>query len=84
MLNYGGWQRSILEEAGAGLGCPQGNVEAFAEAARNLAHDADLRRTMGEAARILALTRFDRDALASQALDILAHCGKKKRIRWSV
>lgn len=81
LLNYGGWQRSILEEAGAGLGCPQGNVEAFAEAVRNLAHDADLRRTLGEAARTLALTRFDRDALASRALDILAHCAKKKRIR---
>lgn len=71
LLNYGGWQREILESEGAGLGCRQGDLDAFV--ARLLALKADPARCaeMGRRARMLAETRFSRDRLASEVLALL-------------
>ncbi len=71
VLNYGGWMREAVEEAEAGIGCTMGDEEAFFQAIARLARDDALRRSMGQAARRLALGRFNRDDLAARALDVV-------------
>jgi len=71
LLNYGGWQRALLESRDAGLGCRQGNEQAFFEHIATLRGDRGLRERMGRNARRLAEDRFNRDALAAQALETI-------------
>ena len=71
VLNYGGWQREVLESCGAGAGTPLGDEEAFFANLAVLQTDPTRRRTMGDNARRLALEVFQRDALAAQALDVI-------------
>jgi len=68
LLNYGGWQREVLESCQAGLGCRQGDESAFFAHIAKLRGDRALRERMGVNARRLAEDRFDRDALAALAL----------------
>ena len=76
LINYGGWQREVLESAGAGLGCEQGDDEAFFANLAALKVDADRRAAMGRHARELALRDFDRGKLAAQALEVITQaCG---------
>ncbi len=71
LLNYGGWQREALENAGAGLGCAMGDDEAFLALIQKLGENRSLRKTMGESARNLAKTQFSRDKLATAALGVI-------------
>jgi glycosyltransferase involved in cell wall biosynthesis len=76
LINYGGWQREVLESASAGLGCEQGDDEAFFANIAALKTDANRRAAMGRRAHELALRDFDRGKLAAQALDVITHaCG---------
>jgi glycosyltransferase involved in cell wall biosynthesis len=45
---------------------PRGDAAAFAEAMVELAHDANLRRRLGAAARDLARTEFSMDRMAAE------------------
>jgi len=76
VLNYGGWMRDTLEGAGAGLGCAMGDEDAFFRNVGELAKNTELRRSMGRAARQLALTRFNRDDLAARALEVVCAAAK--------
>lgn len=68
VLNYGGWQREMLETADAGVGCRQGDEDAFADHIRALKAAPDRRMVMSLNARRLAEERFSRDKLASEVL----------------
>jgi len=68
VLNYSGWQRDMLEAAGAGLGCEQGDEATFVANIKRLKVDPQLRRQMGCNARRLAETRFDRSRLSARVL----------------
>lgn len=72
LLNYSGWQRDVIESAGAGFGCKQGNDAEFHEKLQRLREAPELRRAMGERARRLALDRFNRDDLATHVLETIA------------
>lgn len=71
VLNYGGWQREVLESAGAGLGCAMGDEAAFFANLAALQADEARRAEMGRNARRLALERYNRDLLAAQALKVI-------------
>ena len=71
LLNYGGWQREVIESAQTGLGCKMGDEQAFFANLANLKRDKDRRDRMGQHARRLALERFNRDVLARQVLDVI-------------
>jgi glycosyltransferase involved in cell wall biosynthesis len=71
VLNYGGWQAALLEEAGCGRWAPAGDLATWERVLLELIDAPDLRREMGGAARRLACQRFDRRQLAAQALDLL-------------
>jgi colanic acid biosynthesis glycosyl transferase WcaI len=51
------------EVASAGLVIPPGDTAALAEAVRTLAGDPELCRTLGKAARTIALSRWDKTAI---------------------
>ncbi|MHC4617638.1 MAG: glycosyltransferase family 4 protein [Planctomycetota bacterium] len=71
LLNYGGWQRKILEDNGAGFGCGLYNLDEFIEKVLYLhCHREDLRK-MGENGRRIAMERFNRNDLANQALSLI-------------
>ncbi len=69
-INYGGWHRDLLTETGAGVALPPDPVAAARELTAFLA-DPGRVRAAGAAARELARTRFDRDALAAEFASVL-------------
>jgi glycosyltransferase involved in cell wall biosynthesis len=79
VLNYGGWQREIIEPAGAGLGCHLGDTAEFCAKLSQLKSDPQLRATMGRNARELAVKRFSRDLLAAKVLEVLVESAGTKR-----
>jgi colanic acid biosynthesis glycosyl transferase WcaI len=54
------------EVNGAGLVIPPGNAPALAAAVSKLAHSPDLRRSLGECARNIALSRWDKSAIVDK------------------
>jgi glycosyltransferase involved in cell wall biosynthesis len=71
VLNYGGWMAEVLRETGAGLAADPRSPSSFAEALRALKRDPLRRQAMGRAARALAESRFDRDALVREVERVL-------------
>jgi glycosyltransferase involved in cell wall biosynthesis len=71
VLNYGGWQRELLESEKAGFGCHQGDIQTFVGALIRIKNDPLLRTEMGRNARRLAESRFNRDRLAAEVLSKL-------------
>lgn len=69
--NYPGWLAGLIQENRCGLVVPPGNVAAFADALQGLAADAEARRTMGAAARVLAEKEFARPILAERFIAAL-------------
>ena len=67
-VNPGNDIRRVLEEAGAGLCCDNGDDEGLQEAALRLANDSTLREAMGRNSRHLLETRFSDRAAADQIL----------------
>ncbi|MGD2111213.1 MAG: glycosyltransferase family 4 protein [Phycisphaerae bacterium] len=79
VINYGGWQREVLESAGAGLGCDQGDDAAFFANIAALKADPQRREAIGRRSRELATDRFNRDALAAQALAVLTQTRQPRK-----
>ena len=72
LLNYSGWQRKILEDNGAGFGCDLCDVDEFVEKVLYLNSHRDKLAEMGQNARRIAEEKFDRDKLATEALDVIS------------
>ena len=84
IVNSPGWTRKLVEECGCGLFVAPGDGVALADAIERLADDHGMRRLMGERARSLAESRFDRDRLAEQVervLESAAASRSEKRTR---
>ncbi|MEJ2407234.1 MAG: glycosyltransferase family 4 protein [Candidatus Thiodiazotropha sp.] len=71
MINYGGWQAALLEESGAGIVVSPNDAVSAAHKLSGFIADSDMRDRSASAARMLAETRFDRDALASELIEVL-------------
>jgi glycosyltransferase involved in cell wall biosynthesis len=71
LLNYHGWQGKALEENVAGFGCKLCDVDQFVEKVLYLNSHRELLPEMSRNARQLAVSRFDREKLADQALSVL-------------
>jgi glycosyltransferase involved in cell wall biosynthesis len=69
-ITYQGWAARLLLGAGAGIAPPR-DPAAFAAALVALAADAPRRAAMGQAARKLAETRFDRARLAEKFCTVI-------------
>jgi glycosyltransferase involved in cell wall biosynthesis len=71
LLNYSGWQRKVLEENKAGLGCNLYDIEEFVEKVKYFNSHREQLLEMGKNARQIAERLFDRDQLAAEALKVI-------------
>jgi glycosyltransferase involved in cell wall biosynthesis len=65
-INYGGWHRSLIEEAGAGIWLDPHDPAGAAATLTGFLHDATRLAAAGAAAASLGRERFDRDQLAGE------------------
>ncbi len=77
VMNYQGWKAQVLRETGAGLSCAPGNPEELAACLVQLASDPAACGKMGQEARKLAITRYDRDLLVGQLESVLLSACRK-------
>ena len=77
-INYGGWHRELLAGSGAGIALATAPRAAAEQLAAFLADAAAVTRA-GAAARRLAETRFDRDALADEFASVLERVARTGR-----
>lgn len=73
MINYQGWQASLLEKSGAGFVVPPDQPERAAKMLNEFMKDEQRLKNAGAASQQLAETCFNRDSLATQLLDVLEH-----------
>jgi len=76
LLNYSGWQRKILEDNEAGLGCDLCNLDQFVEKLLHLNSHRKQIEQMGQNARQVAIKEFNRNNLAKQALAAISSIAK--------
>ena len=70
-INHEGWQADLLRETGAGLVVPPRDADAAASLLAAFTRDAGRMQRASEAALELARTRFDRNRLARDLLQVL-------------
>jgi len=76
LLNYSGWQRKILEDNNAGLGCNLCDIDEFVDNIKKLYKDTELREKMSGNARQVAENKFSRDILARRTLEVVRQAVK--------
>lgn len=74
VLNYGGWQARLLRTEHCGYSVQAGNPQLFAEMLLTVSQNQQYCKEMGENARKLAVSRFDRRLLATQVQELLNQC----------
>lgn len=81
-INYGGWQAELLKRHEAGIQLPQADPSLAAQHLRDLVEDKPRLVKMGQAARDLAKSAFDRDALAARLERVFFEVvGDRTRVR---
>lgn len=70
-INYGGWQKEVLNESDAGIVISPDDFEKAATDLNNLITDSKRLMEVGQNAKKLAKEKFDRDKLAKKLLKIL-------------
>jgi glycosyltransferase involved in cell wall biosynthesis len=74
LLNYGGWQKQVLEQHQAGFGCDSFDDAQCLRNILRLLEDESLCVSMGRNARVLSERMFDRTLLAGQTLAFIDTC----------
>lgn len=70
-INYEGWQKDVLEKSGAGIVLSPTNYKESALQLNSLVSDDKRIREMGINAKELAISKFNRDELSRELLDII-------------
>lgn len=71
MINYGGWQAELLNQTSAGIVVPPNEPDEAADILRNFLADKEEIKKAGQAAKKLALDKFDRDKLTLKLQSVL-------------
>lgn len=71
LLNYGGWQKELIESCGCGYGCKQCDLDEYITRLKYLYENQDKLAKMGQNARKLAQTEFDRDLISNRILTLI-------------
>ena len=71
MINYGGWQKKILEENQNGLVLDSGDIRQSAADLVAFIRNSELVTSAGLASKNLAVSKFDRDILAGKLIKVL-------------
>ncbi|SNB54892.1 Glycosyltransferase involved in cell wall bisynthesis [Marinobacter sp. es.042] len=77
-INYGGWQSEILSQSGAGVEMPSESPEEGASILQDLVRNTAKLNAARVAASELAKTKFSRDALANELIQVLERAYAKK------
>lgn len=78
-VNYGGWQKALMEESGAGLIIPSNDIEKAATMLGEFLADGVRGPEAGRPDRQLAEEQFDRDLLAQQLEAVLKSAVSRSR-----
>lgn len=70
VINYGGWQKDILEESGAGISIPSHDPTEGADQLAQFLNRSERLERAKAAARQLADTEFDRDILYKKLVNV--------------
>ncbi len=70
VINYGGWQKDILEQSGAGISIPGNDPKAGAIQLAQFLNNSERLESAKAAARKLADTEFDRDMLYKKLANV--------------
>ncbi|GAA6617513.1 glycosyltransferase family 4 protein [Scytonema sp. NUACC26] len=70
VINYGGWQKELLEQSGAGISIPGENPEEGAIQLANFLNSSERLQTARSAARQIADTEFDRELLYQKLVTV--------------
>lgn len=73
VINYGGWQKGLIEKHNIGLAISR-KPKVAAKSLNDLLLDEDLINTMGKNALELAKSKFSRDELAGQLINVIESC----------
>lgn len=79
LINYGGWQKDILRETGAGLVLDPHDMDKAKDALLGALRDDAWLESAGHKARKLAEDRFSRDGLAAELIGVLEQTHKEAR-----
>ncbi len=79
LLNYSGWQRKVIEENNAGLGCEQYNLDEYVKKVKQLSSQKEELSEMGKNARKLAGNEFSRDLLSDRVINFLQKVEKNEQ-----
>jgi glycosyltransferase involved in cell wall biosynthesis len=71
LLNYSGWQRKVIEQNSAGFGCDLYNLDQFIGKILYFNAHREALAKMGQNARRVAVEKYNRDKLASEALMVI-------------
>ena len=71
LLNYSGWKRKLIEENKCGYGCQLCDTDEYIEKLLHLYENRDQVPKMGQNARNLAETEFDRDLISNRILSLI-------------
>ncbi len=71
LLNYGGWQRQLIESAGCGFGCTQYDLGEYVERVEWFFKNCDRLDHMGRNSRDLAIREFGRDQISTRVLTLI-------------
>ncbi len=82
--NYSGWLAEMITEQHCGYAVEPDNPAAFADALENAAADRKQLKAMGDRARNLGRTTFDREQLAAQFVKWLVDIGSRHQVKKSV
>jgi glycosyltransferase involved in cell wall biosynthesis len=78
VLGVEGESRELIEEGGCGMCIEPENDEELAEAILNLAKNPDMAKKLGEQGKRYVASRFDREALAMEYLDLLERTADRR------
>lgn len=78
LLNYGGWQKDLLDQWEAGLAAPGDDPNVFAKFVLQMKEDCKLRTKMGINARKLAEIKFDCQKLMERLFDMVDNVARGK------
>lgn len=76
LINYGGWQKEVLELNNAGKGFDYNETEEFYNCLINFKNNKQLLSEYGNNAKSLALTKYDSQILAKKFEEVLAKVSK--------
>ena len=71
LLNYGGWQREIIEEYQCGYGCEQVDLDEYIKKLLWFVENRGQLHVMGQKSRKLAEEEFDRDIISGRILMLI-------------